>query len=101
MVNFLAGRAISIKRSYGDPAGVTLEEARSQSKELIPADSRLVRTYNASAGPVDLYFSDTLKRIFPSDDNYWIRGEPGNFIFLYFSNHDVVDSFVIGLGNNP
>ncbi|MEK6288512.1 MAG: hypothetical protein AABO57_22575 [Acidobacteriota bacterium] len=100
IINFMGRGAAYIKRSYDDPAGVTLEEARKESQKLIPQDSRLIRTYNASAGPVDLYFSDALKPIFPTDD-YWIHGEPGNFIVLYFSDHGIIDSFVIGLGNNP
>jgi len=100
IINFMARRAAYIKRTYDDPAGVSLEQARSESQKLIPNDSRLIRTYYASAGPVDLYFSDALKPIFPTDD-YWIHGKPGNFIVLYFFDHGIVDSFVIGLGNNP
>lgn len=100
IINFMASRAAYIKRSYRDSAGVSLDDARSESRKLIPIDSRLLRTYNSSAGTVDLYFTDVLKPMFPKDD-YWIRGEPGNFIVLYSSNQSVVDSFVIGLGNNP
>lgn len=100
IINFMASRAAYIRRTYADPAGVNLEDARTESKKLMPGDAKLIRTYYASAGPVDLYFSDALKPIFPTDD-YWINGEPGNFIVLYFSNHGAVDSFVIGLGNNP
>jgi hypothetical protein len=92
--------AAYIKMTYGNPQGATLEEARTESQKFIPHDAKLIRIYNASAGPVDLYFSADLKPIFPTDD-YWIHGEPGNFIVLYFSDNGIVDSFVIGLGNNP
>jgi hypothetical protein len=100
IINFMKRGAGYIKRAYSDPAGVTLDAARSESQTLIPNDYRLIRTYDTSAGPVDLYFSDSLKSIFP-DDDYPARGQLGQFIVLYFSDNGIVGSFAIGLGDNP
>ena len=100
VINFMNIAAGYIKRVYTDHAGIRLEEARNEVRTLIPDDAMLIRTYYVGARPVDLYSSVSLKTVFPSDD-YWVNGEPGQFIVLYFSDHDVVDSFVLGLGNNP
>lgn len=99
-INFMVRYAGYIKRTYRDPAVVPLEDARRESRSLMPADSTLIRTYHVSAGPVDLYSSESLKQLFPSDED-WIRGEPGQFIVLYSSDRDSVDSYVLALGNNP
>jgi hypothetical protein len=98
-INFMDDAAGYIKRTYSDAAGVTLEEARSESRNLIPGDSRLIRTYSKGTHQVDLYLSDSLKAIFHEDD--WTGGKPGNFIVSYSSDNGVVKSFVVGLGNNP
>ena len=99
-INFMDRGAAYIKRTYSDPGGVRLEEARRESRNVMPTDSKLIRTYQVTAGAVDLYSSESLKPIFPSDE-YWVRGEPGQFIVLYFSDHEIVDSYVLALGNNP
>jgi hypothetical protein len=100
ILNFMSGAAGYIKRTYSTPSQMSLEAARKESRQLIPNDSKLIRVYNAPSGPVDLYASDSLKQIFLTDD-YWIKGEPGNFIVSYSFNGGLVDSFVVGLGNNP
>lgn len=86
----------------------TMANARAASKNLIPADSTLVKTYELSGRTVDLYMSTWLRDRFPatmkikdSDFPIWINGEPGNFIVLYRVTEARVTSIVLGLGNNP
>ncbi|HKA18132.1 MAG TPA: hypothetical protein VKN18_07425 [Blastocatellia bacterium] len=99
-INFMDGNAGYIKRTYQEPTLVSIEDARRESRNLMPTDCTLIRTYQVSAGSVDLYSSESLKSFFPSDED-WLNGEPGQFIVLYFSEHDFVDSYVVALGNNP
>ena len=100
VINFMNIAAADIKRVYADHKSVRLEEARNEVRTLIPDDAKLIRTYDVGARPVDLYSSDSLKAIFRGAD-YWVNGEPGQFFVLYFSDNDVVESFELGLGNNP
>jgi hypothetical protein len=110
LVRFADGNVAYIERIWGDRGAVPLDVARRESKNVIPADSKLDRTYTAkNGGMVDLYMSASLKPRFsdiPSPRggatlSKWIGGKPGNFIVLYRQNGGQVTSFVIDIGNNP
>lgn len=88
-------------RQYPESAEVSIEVARAESKELLPTDASIVRTFEASGQTVDLYYSEALKDSF-SDEYFWRGGEPGNCIVLYRPGHKAdVGSFVVTTGNNP
>lgn len=85
--------------------GIGIEESRSLSKQYVPADGRLVKTYrNESGSTIDLYMSESLKSlasVLPARGlNIWSGGEVGNFIVIH-SSGDSVTRIVIGTGNNP
>ena len=99
-LNFMDGNAGYLEWVYGDLDAVTIDEARNASKEFIPTDSTLIRTYQMESGNVvDLYYSEALKKRFSDED--WIGGEPGNFIVMFKPNRERISSFIIGVGNNP
>jgi len=104
-LNFGHSNCFSLRRSYGS-ASVPLDAARNESRDLIPTDSSLTRTYSSltnSSTVVDLYHSESLKTRFSDDPNNWREGEPGDFTVAYYKweNDDKVDEFVIRTGNNP
>lgn len=98
-----------LEYTWGDKNAVSLDDARSKAKSLIPSDAKFVRTYvPREARLVDLYFSESLKTRFqpvamPSGetDAPWIGGKPGEFLILYRLYNKRVTSFVVGIGNNP
>jgi hypothetical protein len=99
-LNFMDANAGYLEWVYGDVDAVSIDEARNASKEFIPTDSTLIRTYQLDSGyMVDLYSSESLKNRFSGED--WIGGEPGNFIVMFKPNRNRVSSFIIGVGNNP
>ena len=80
MLNFRDDNAGYIARNFKEP--VTIDVARDESKQLIPADSKLLVTYRSgSTIEVDLYRSETLKTRFGEDA--WHGGGPGDFIVMY------------------
>jgi hypothetical protein len=96
-----------LEKSWGS-TGVSLDEARAESKTLIPSDSQLQQTYtSANDQLVDLYTSEALKSRFPESQqlgsmtlSMWPGGEPGDFIVIYRRTGDRVTSIVLGIGNN-
>lgn len=100
--------AYHVERMWGDDGAVPMDTARLESKRLMPADARFVRTYTWGDNlPVDVYTSASLEpRI---DPNFWFGSEPGTFIVLYrFTRYpfrgdktDRVTSLVAATGNNP
>lgn len=86
-------------------SGISIEESRSLSKNFIPIDGRLIKTYkNLSGSTVDLYMSKALKSLEPylpaNALGIWTGGEVGNFIVIH-SGTDNIKRIVIGTGNNP
>jgi hypothetical protein len=105
LVVFFEDRIISLERLYAD-GSVALDAARTESKIILPQDSKLVQTYNGPDNtPVDLYKSEALKTYFASvkDPNFWKGGEPGNFIVQYrkADKDNMFNAIVVRLGNNP
>jgi hypothetical protein len=85
-----------------DGGYVSLEEARKLSREFIPNDARLLKTYISRNGAtVDLYNSTFLMSQFKGADNPWTNGKPGDFIVIYRNQSGPVGGFIIGIGNNP
>jgi hypothetical protein len=83
-----------------DGGSVTLEEARRISKQYIPKDARFVKTYTSRSGTtVDLYNSKFLIPRFK--DSSWPGGKPGDFVVLLKNQTGSVNTFIIGIGNNP
>ena len=98
MLNFRDDNAGYIARNFKEP--VTIDVARDESKQLIPADSKLFVTYRSgSTIEVDLYRSETLKTRFGEDA--WHGGGPGDFIVMYRVEGGTVKSIIIATGNNP
>jgi hypothetical protein len=83
----------------------SLEDARTLSKTLMPADAQLVGSYVAEFGlPVELYFSPSLIAQLPGEN--WTGGEPGNFIVIYGQygppeGTGPVTDLLVATGNNP
>lgn len=95
-----SGNVGYIERVWGDRNAIPLEEARRESKNLIPADAKFVRTYISQSGStVDLYTSESLKDRFAASD--FIAGKPGDFIILYRNQTGRTTTFIISVGNNP
>jgi hypothetical protein len=98
-----------LEYTWGDKNAVSLDDARSTVKSLIPSDAKLVRTYvprEARLG--DLYFSESLKTRFQpvtmpggATEDPWIGGKPGELLILYRLNNKRVTSFAVAIGNNP
>ena len=110
----LEGRIDHLERHWEEGEGVTFEEARAESRRLMPADAQLVETYQLPGGyTVDLYVSASLAQRFPdtveidgSEFSTWVGGEPGNFT-VGFGDYgttpevDRVTWIVMAIGNNP
>lgn len=94
------GNVWYIERVWGDDNAVSLEAARRESKNFIPADAQFVRTYTSQGGStVDLYTSESLKGQFPASD--FIGGKPGDFIILYRNQTGRTTTSIIAVGDNP
>ncbi len=108
-------RAARIERSWG-PDAVSLEAARAESKQLIPSDAQLVRTYisedlGSKGKTVDLYTSEWLKSQLPIELWNFHRVDPGTLAVVYDLNLErLVDrrngrpfdaKIVVGIGKNP
>jgi hypothetical protein len=77
--------------------GISVEDARTISKLLLPDDSELVETYTPTEGRLaDLYMSEWLKGRFEAD--MFNNGEPGNFTVLYRVATGRVTSILLGPG---
>ena len=95
-----AGNVEYIERVWGDRNAVPIEEARKESKQVIPADAKFVKSYTSRSGStVDLYASESLKTRFSDED--WTGGKPGDFIILYRNQTGKTTTFIISTGNNP
>jgi hypothetical protein len=95
-----SGNVSYIERVWGDRNAVSIEEARSESKQFIPADAKFVKTYTSRGGStVDLYTSEALKGRFAAAE--FIGGKPGDFIILYRNQTGLTTTFIAGVGNNP
>jgi len=97
-----------LERSWGADEVVAVEVARDESRAYIPADARLLRTYQTrSLRRVDLYASSSLGERFrlaaengePIDP--WRGVEPDTFIVYYHELGDRVTGVVLSTGNNP
>jgi hypothetical protein len=84
---------------------IPLEQARAETKTLLPFDAVLIRSYTPRLqDTADLYRSEWLKAQFPSGP--WSKGEPGDFTVLHQQTPDVrrgtvSTQIVIKTGNNP
>ena len=97
---FPYNNAAYIERIWGDSNAVSLEDARRESKNFIPADAKFVRTYISRNGnTVDLYTSEFLKSRFPAAE--FVGGKPGDFIILYRNQTGRTTTFIITIGNSP
>lgn len=95
-----SGNVEYVERVWGDRNAVTLDDARKESKQFIPADGKFVRTYTSQSGStVDLYRSESLKGRFGADN--WTGGKPGDFIILYRNQTGRTTTFIAATGNNP
>jgi hypothetical protein len=95
------GNIRHLERNYRDRP-VTLAQARKDAARLLPADSRLVRSYYPSHMPeltVDLHHSDTLRERFAGD--VWAGGGPGDCIAIYNTAAGKIARTVIATGNHP
>jgi hypothetical protein len=104
ILSFHEGNCSMLERHHA-PSAVSLDLARGESRQLIPNDSSLTRTYtSAPANLVDLYHSESLRTRF-SKDVEWGGGGPGDFTVSYYNWSGVegngVEEFVIRIGNNP
>jgi hypothetical protein len=107
-ISFADDNVSHLEYTWGDKSAVSLDDARSKAKSLIPSDAKFVRTYvprEARLG--DLYFSESLKTRFqpvamPSGETIspWIGGKTGEFLILYRLNNKRVTSFAVAIGNN-
>ena len=95
-----SGNVSYIERVWGDRYAVSIEDARAESKQFIPADAKFVKTYTSRSGStVDLYTSTSLKERFP--DSEFIGGKQGDFIILYRNQTGRTTTFIAAIGNNP
>jgi hypothetical protein len=95
-----SGNVSYIEHVWGDRDAVSIENARAESKQLIPADSKFVKTYTSRSGStVDLYTSVSLKDRFSTSE--FIGGKPGDFIILYRNQTGRTTTFIAAIGNNP
>lgn len=95
-----SGNVEYIESVWGDRNAVPIEDARKESKQFIPADSKFVKSYTSRSGStVDLYVSESLKGRFSDED--WTGGKPGDFIILYRNQTGKTTTFIISTGNNP
>ena len=102
LVGFPEGNVGYIERRWNPENAATIDDARLQSGELIPADRQYIQTYSPEGRPdlvVDLYYSPSLVTRFSG--NMWAGGQPGNFIVTYNVSDFGVIRMVISLGNNP
>jgi hypothetical protein len=85
--------------------GVSIDEARAASQELMPEDAVFQETIVTSLGvTVDLYTSESLLAIFPTEED-WPGAEPGQFSVGYFqydpdAGVDQVTTFSMATGNS-
>ena len=92
IVGYGGDRIQHLERSF-NPA-ISLDEARTQSKPFLPADSQFVKTFTAADGSTaDLYNSPSLAVLVPTTN--------GGCTALYRQSNESVTSVVLGLGNNP
>lgn len=95
-----SGNVEYIERVWGDRNAVSLEDARRESKNFIPADANFVRTYTSRSGStIDLYTSESLKSRFSA--SAFVNGKSGDFIVLYRNQTGRTTTFIISVGNNP
>ena len=95
-------RVWEIRQSWDADDAFTAEAAETNSRRLIPADSRLVETYSPPDRPntiVNLYHSRALEHYFYNQG--WPGGIPGDFIVQYDLQDYGVSAMRISLGNNP
>jgi hypothetical protein len=84
--------------------GVSLDDARQECEQLIPVDSQFIEAYSPGDSPeliVDLYVSASLISRFDSQGDWWIGGEPGNFIVVHDMEGGVVVYTILDTGNSP
>ncbi len=86
--------------------GINIKESRSISKQFIPTDSKLIKTYKSQSNSiVDLYMSESLKSLetsFPFKEfQMWTGGEEAGIFIVIHSGKDNIKRIVIGPGNNP
>lgn len=95
-----SGNVSYVERVWGDRNALPIEDARKESKQVIPADAKFVKTYTSQGGStVDLYKSESLKGRFKG--NEWTGGKPGDFIILYRNQTGRTTTFIAATGNNP
>ena len=102
LVGFQEGKVWHIERPWGPETPLTVEDARAESQNLIPADRQYLQAYSPEGRPdlvVDLYLSPSLASRFSGD--WWTGGEPGNFTVTYSVSGYSVSRMVIALGNTP
>jgi hypothetical protein len=94
-----------IERQWSMNNAVTSDVVMAESQGLIPTDSQFIKTYSPEGRPetvVNLYFSESLKSRFNSEDfDSWIGGESGNFTVQYNQYEYGITRMIIALGNNP
>jgi hypothetical protein len=92
---FMNDRVWTLERQWDVENAVDLDNARLESKSLIPVDSQFIRTYNPEGMPeltVDLYLSESLKnKLSP-----WSGSEPGMFVVIYGVQDYGISRMVIG-----
>jgi hypothetical protein len=108
IVAFQVGNVWYIERQWTAENAVMPEVVEADNRTLIPNDSQLVNTYSPEGRPetvVNLYFSESLKDRFRSEDSltgdWWVGGQPGNFAVQYNLYDFGVTRMIIAIGNNP
>ena len=99
-IGFVDDHVYEIDRAYRNP--VPLAQQLARSKDLIPADSQLVRSYvydPSSQDTVDVYFSEWLKSRFAEER--WSESEPGTFIILHHVSGEEGLGFMIAVDDDP
>ena len=100
-VTFADGNIQYLERVFTDDQP-PLDAARAEAQTLIPEDSQFLETYSPEGFlelTVDLYMSEALRERF--DANWFIGGDPGNFIVIFGVFDGRVPRIVIATGNNP
>lgn len=105
IVAFLGGKVQHIERLWDSGTSVSLTEARTTSKRLLPADTRFVNSYTPRQNRlVDLCTSRSLARRFTSTAggaNPWIDSARGGCTVVYRIYNGRVRSVVVDVGNIP
>jgi hypothetical protein len=97
-VSFHANRIASLQEQWPPDEGVSLDEARILSQQLLPTDSEFIETFTVPGSQgttIDIYRSDWLREHF-SD---WSGSEPGTFTVIYQATGNMIRVYDIQLGD--